>query len=652
MLEAATALWLTLAQALSLPVLDEAYSQLRARRYDDAIAGFRRAIALAPVRPAIHKDLAYTLVKTGETAAARDAFAEAMHLDPSDRQAALEFAFLANDTGQITAARRVFDRLRKSGDPVAERAFQNIDAPLAEGIARWKRALEIAPPSFSAHYELAVLAERRDAFALAAEHYEKARALRPELRHLLVALGRVWREIGRVEDSHAALLAASRGPETRAAEAARALLFRRYPYIYEFRNAISLDPKNIELRRELAYLLLEMDRAGEAETEFAALLELAPGDLLSAAQLGFLRLKRKDNDGALPLLMKVLQGPDEVLADRVRSALGLPQALKRRPETPRREISVEAKLLAERSYQAGYLKDALKYLRIAHDTDPVDFSVILKLGWTYNLLRDDRSAVRWFALARRSPEAAHAAEAQRAHRNLAPQFARFRTTFWLFPFYSTRWRDSFGYAQAKTDVRIGRLPVRPYLSLRFVGDTRGTISEAMPQYLSESAVIAGLGLATPYWHGAMLWFEAGQALRYRAGGAVPDYRGGVAYAKGFGRLLGAESSGPFFETNADALYVSRFAGDTLLYAQNRAGYTLAPGGLRVQIYCNANLTADTQNQRWANFIESGPGMKFRWSGLPQSLFFTMNLLIGRYTRIPGVLTFTDFRVGFWYAVTR
>ena len=651
MLEAAAFLWLTLAQALSRPVLDEAYAQLRARRYDDATAGFRRAIAIAPVRPAVHKDLAYTLVRTGETEAARDAFAEAMRLDPSDRQAALEFAFLANDTGQITAARRVFDRLRKTGDPVAERAFQNIDAPLAEGIARWKRALEIAPPSFSAHYELAVLAERRDDYALAAEHYEKARSLRPELRHLLVALGRVWKQLGRIEQSHAALLAASRGPETRAAEEARALLFRRYPYVYEFRNAIALDPKNIGLRRELAYLLLEMGRDGEAETEFAALLELAPTDLLTAAQLGFLRLKRKDNDGALPLLMKVLQGGDEVLADRVRSALGLPQALKRQPETPRREISAEAKLLAERSYQAGYLKDALKYLQIAHDTDPVDFSVILKLGWTYNLLHDDRSAVRWFALARRSPDAPQADEAARAHRNLAPGFARFRTTFWLFPFYSTRWRDAFGYGQVKTDVRMGRLPLRPYVSVRFVGDTRGPMGEMMPLY-SESAVIAGVGIATPYWHGSMLWFEAGESFGYRSGHALPDYRGGLAYAKGFGRLLGAESSGTFFETNADLVYVSRFAGDTLVYAQNRAGYTTAPGGFRLQLYCNANLTADTQNQTWANFVESGPGMKLRWSGLPQSLFFTVNLLRGQYTRIPGGLGYTDFRVGFWYAVTR
>ena len=59
-----------------------------------AIAGFQQAIALAPDRASIRKDLAYTLLKTGETEAARDQFAEAMRLDPGDEHAALEYAFL------------------------------------------------------------------------------------------------------------------------------------------------------------------------------------------------------------------------------------------------------------------------------------------------------------------------------------------------------------------------------------------------------------------------------------------------------------------------------------------------------------------------------------------------------------------------------
>ena len=42
--------------------------------------------------------------------------------------------------------------------------------------------------------------------------------------------------------------------------------------------------------------------------------------------------------------------------------------------------------MAERSITAGYMKDALKYLKIAHESDPLDFAVMLQLGAAYNML--------------------------------------------------------------------------------------------------------------------------------------------------------------------------------------------------------------------------------------------------------------------------
>src|SRR5450755_3056159 len=97
--------------------LQKAYDALRGRNYDQAIAGCERAIELAPKRPSIHKDLAYALLKIGETEAARDHFGEAMRLDPSDHHVALEYAFLCFETKQRPEARRIFDRIRTSVDP-------------------------------------------------------------------------------------------------------------------------------------------------------------------------------------------------------------------------------------------------------------------------------------------------------------------------------------------------------------------------------------------------------------------------------------------------------------------------------------------------------------------------------------------------------
>ncbi len=144
-----------------------------------------------------------------------------------------------------------------------------------------------------------------------------------------------------------------------------------------------------------------------------------PNDLLSSAQLGFLRLNRQDYAGAQPLLDQVLKGDDDELADRVRAALKLPQTLRKRASSTQ-QTSEEAKALAEKSMKAGYMKDALKYLTIAHENDPVDFGVMLKLGWVYNILHDDQDAMKWFNLASKSPDAAISEPASKAYHNLAP----------------------------------------------------------------------------------------------------------------------------------------------------------------------------------------------------------------------------------------
>jgi Tfp pilus assembly protein PilF len=631
--------------------LARAYDALRARDYDSAIASFLKGIEAAPRRASIRKDLAYTYLKIGENELARDQFREAIEIDPNDTQVALDYAFLCYETKEQTQARRIFDRIRKTGNATAEQAFQSIDAPLAQGIERWKKAIEMGADNFSAHFELATLAEQRDELELAAEHYEKAWRLLPERRSVLVDLGRVWRAAGRTDEAVAALLAASRGGEPRAAEMAHELLPNRYPYVPEFRRALELDPANAELRRELGYLLLRMDRRPEAEQEFFILTQTAGDDLLAATQLGFLLYARGEQAAAMPLFERVLAGKDEDLANRVRAVLRLPQVLKARGDTP--PASIDAKVMAERSIKAGYMKDALKYLTIAHEADPGDFNVMLSLGWTYNILRQDLQAYRWFGLARRSSDPRIASEAARAWRNLRGAAERFRTSAWLYPVFSTRWHDFFSYGQIKTEVRTS-LGIRPYVSTRFVGDTRLTIGAVSPQYLSESSFIVSVGVATPLWHGVTGWFEAGSAISYLTRHMLPDYRGGVSATRGVGHTLRGESPGWFADTTLDGVFVSRFGNDVLVYEQTRVGYTAGPKTLRTQIYWNANVTFDGQREYWANFAETGPGIRFTGSWLPESMYLTFNLLRGAYlinTGNPRRPNFNDLRAGFWYAFT-
>jgi tetratricopeptide (TPR) repeat protein len=644
----------------SQPVLDRAYTALREKDYDQAIRLFQQGLAADPAKIAPRKDLAYTLLKIGDTEAARDQFAEAMRRDPSDHHVALEYAFLAYETKQPIPARRVFDRLRRLGNATAEQAFQNIDKPLKEGIERWQSALQQIPGNFSGHEELAKLAELRDDSELAVRHYEQAWQLKPGYRVLLLDLGRVYANAGRAADAHAALLAASRGAEPRVAEQARELLNPRYPFVYEFQRALALDPANTDLRRELAYLHMQMQAKEEAEREFTLIVKEAPADLLSTAQLGFLKLARQDTAGALPLLDRVLKGDDDDLSDRVRTALKMPKTLRRRAETPRAEVKVEAKVLAEKSFEKGYMKDALKYLTIAHESDPLDFDVMLKLGWANNILKNDRDAVRWFDLARRAPDGKIAAEAHTAYKNLSSSHSLLQTTFWALPMFSSRWQDVFVYSQVKTEIKIANLPFKPYFSARLLGDARG-IERAQattinPQYLSENAAILGVGLATPVKHGVSAWAEAGTALSYRSRNdqarATPDFRGGLIVARLIGTPLGAEKPGWFTETANDAVFVSRFNNDVVLVSQNKVGWTL---NQNLQAFTGINANTDVKNQYWANFVEFGLGLRARWSTLPPNVHFTFQAVRGVYTRNEGNPrrpNYFDVRAGFWYAITR
>jgi hypothetical protein len=380
-------------------------------------------------------------------------------------------------------------------------------------------------------------------------------------------------------------------------------------------------------------------------------------DYISIAQLGLLYLEDQRTDLAMPLLNRVLEHGDEATANRVRMALHRPLVLVERKDAPPAadQKALDARALAERSYHAGFLKDALRYFTQAREENPSDPALALKLGWTNNLLHDDATALRWFDVARQSDDPAIAAEANRAWRNLRPEQRRFRITVWLYPLFSSRWGDMFGYGQLKMELRAKRLPVHPYASVRLAGDVRRETSGPVPQALSESAFITALGVGTNVWHGANAWFEGGFATSYMNGNRWSDYRGGISFTRTQGAALGGERSGLLLETTGDSVFISHFDEDLINYAQCRLGYTRPLAGARVQAFWNQNFTVDVKKQYWANFMETGPGVRIHPPGMPPPMWINVSALRGVYLRNegnPGRPNFEDVRVGIWYAFTR
>ncbi len=570
--------WLVDAHAAA----DRGYEALRAGRYDEAVAAFQQALAADPGLRHVRKDLAYTLLRRGDREEARQQFDELRRTDPADETSALEYAFLCYETRLVQEARRVFHSLSLSARDesvrrTAAEAFERVDRPLRDGIAQWSEAVRRAPQQWSAHEELARLAEQRDELTLAAEHYELAWKLRPQKYELLIDLARVWRELGREAQARAALATAWKRGSTRIGELAREMM---------------------------------QGQAPGAEPELAIPAETPVAEVAAA------------------------------------------------PPLPPYEMG-------ERSLAASFLQDAYRYFRIAVEENPGDGRAQYMLGVTANLLKKDEEALRWFARARRSADPEIAARAREGYLALIPKYSRFTTDVWAIPFYSSRWRGGFAYGQVKGQWRLPGLPVTPYLSLRFVGDTAGARQAAravLPLYLSEKSVIGAAGVSRVLHPTTFAWFEAGRAYtygeqRFYESRSRWDARGGVSLLKGWGQLDAGARPGWFHELNLDGVYASRFRHNLLLYVQNRSGYSLPASfsGVRARIYAVWNVTADRRGEYWGNFAEAGLGIQLRGAFLAPGMSWRAEFVRGAHLRNalnPWGPNYWDFRTGIWYAHTR
>lgn len=635
-----------------------AYQALAAKDYDNAIARYREAIQAAPGRSSLYKGLGYAYLRAGDTQKGREAFEDAVGLDPSDERASLELAYLSHESGDVAEARALFAELKNSQDPAVEaaahQAFTNIDGELQRSIDRWAEAVQMDPMNRSAQLELAGLYEKQGRPEKAVEHYLAALVIPSEKSRdeILLGLGRARYAAGDPEGAVGAWLIASRSNESRTSVLAREKLPARFPYASEFRRALELDPEDTLLRRDLAYLLLEIGWTVEARIEFEVICRKNPNDLLAAAQLAFLYLEEDRADSAVSLLNEARKSSDPRVARKAQQAL---EEVRQRQANPHRA-------LGEKSLKLSYLNDARREFERAHELNPGDTAVALKLGIVNNLLKRDREALDWFRIASASDDPAVAEQARQSHENLAPLFKPVTTTVWSLPFFSSRFRDVFHYAQVKTEFRLGGVPVRPYLSLRFSGDARRRTGGEVPQFLSESSVIAGAGIRTITNHGITLWGEAGEAFSYsedrppnvpRAG---PDYRGGLNFFRNFGASLGAPDAGRFAEVNFDAVYLSRFDDNAIAYWQFRPGYRLpGSGDFRAQLFLNFNLTADRNRAYWANYVEFGPGIRIRIPRVDPPLDFTISAVRGVHlenTGNPRRPNYYDIRAGLWYSFAK
>jgi len=623
----------------AIAILDHAYEQLRLKQYDEAVAGFRRALALDPSQVQVYKDLAYTLQKMGETESAVEAFEAYHQARPGDYQTIMELAYLYAQVQEEDRALQFFRRAMASPDRAqaaqARQGYHDVEAPILAEIARWSKAIQQDPQNFDARESLAEAHARHGDAEEAIEQYTWLRREAPSrYRHLitlselharLTTSGDAKSDAAHADAARAYALLAWRSSDPRVSGQGRALFNgaeERYPYGPEFDKALELEPWQTGIRKELAYLYLTMDQRDRALPLLERVVHDAPQDEQSAAQLRALTETAASPVVPAPVAVPVVEPP------------------------PEKDTAQHHKELGYASLQKSYLADAAREFEAALRLDPNDGQGILQLGYIYNMLHQDPTAVGWFKRALRSRDAKIAAQARQAIHNL--EKPRFTTTVWALPLLSSRWNTAFGYGQVKTEWNTSGLPFRPYLSMRLEGDSTTRTGGTNPEVLSSDGVIASAGVIRPLNSHTWLWAEAGESYSAVTHRTQPDYRGGLAYAKVWGAKLFGKETGRFLDTNFDAVYLSRVNHDTIAYTQTKTGYQLPPWrGLRHQVFLAANVVTDQQRNVYNNFVEAGPAYRVGITPFKQ-VWAYVAYLHGVYT-LPGRSNYNDLRLVVWWA---
>ena len=258
-------------------------------RRDDAIAGYRRALAARPGHPAATLNLASLIFEHGVVDDDLDGAIEvcraatALLPDPAPAQALLGRLLLGADRpGEAAQAYRALvgraprDARGWSGLAQAMLALGELDAALKSADA----ALAIDPACIDAHYVRggALLRLRRPDAAAAA--FEQAVALAPGQARLHVGLGDAYAELDRDQDAIAALgRAVALDPKSKWAHANLGSMLYRTGDLAgaeaHCRAALAADPGMAMARRNLAGILADQGKACEAQCERDAAFALA-----------------------------------------------------------------------------------------------------------------------------------------------------------------------------------------------------------------------------------------------------------------------------------------------------------------------------------------------------------------------------------------
>ncbi|WDR89583.1 tetratricopeptide repeat protein [Burkholderia ambifaria] len=318
-------------------------------RLDDAIAHYRRAVALRPDYPEAHNNLGNALRDARDPAEAMQSCSRAIELRPGYAEAYNNLGNVLQDLGELDAAAASYGKAIAFHPAYAE-AHSNLGNVLraqerhADAIVQYRRAIELNPALRVAHRGLAIALRATDDFDGALEHaraglepddaeghctlgrslrsmndfdgaarlFERACEIDPGYAPAWCRLGELRCQQGEYEESlrlcrHAIEL----DPELADAYNFLGLAYHNLDRMaaseLSHRHAIDLNPDDADAHHNLAAALFRLDKLDEAMSEYRIAQELGVDPVKIQLTLGDILWAKRDFAGAVTAFREAVE---------------------------------------------------------------------------------------------------------------------------------------------------------------------------------------------------------------------------------------------------------------------------------------------------------------------------------------------------------
>jgi serine/threonine protein kinase/Flp pilus assembly protein TadD len=237
----------------------------------------------------------------------------------------------------------------------------------AEAVAVCRKAIELRPDYYGAHFQLGNALHHQGKSDAAIAEYRKAIDLNPQDTYGHINLGNALRQHGKLDEAIAAYRAAIRLQQDYAYGHHSLEMNRQYGQhdfkgaIAVFRKAIDLNPKDAQTHNDLGCALSHHGKVDEAIVAFKEATRLNPGNAYAHHSLGLILHGKNDYEGAIACFNKTIQLDPKKF--QVHNSLGLllsDLARYQEAEVPLREAIRLAPNQGWAYYRLGHVLKMLK----------------------------------------------------------------------------------------------------------------------------------------------------------------------------------------------------------------------------------------------------------------------------------------------------